>query len=192
MIFLLRKRLETVLALQVEKLGYELLDLEFQAGKNSGPAIVRLFIDFFKQKDHRSPIEIDDCVLVDKGLSRFLESEEFESIFSEPFTLEVSSPGVDRPLRKKEHFKQNVGKNAVVKTYRPLTQVELGNVGYHEKNPKQKNFSGTLSCVSGETVFLIVDNEEIGIPFSLISKARLSVSKDIMDLANLEQDSSVD
>lgn len=161
----------------MENLGYELLDLEFLAGKSTGAATIRLFIDFSEEEKEKVSIGIEDCILVDKRLSVFLEGKEFEAIFSDPFNLEVSSPGIDKPLRKREHFKRNIGKNIVVKTYRPLTEEELENAVYQEKNPKQKSFLGKFSRLEKEKIFMAIDDGEIGIPFSLISKARLSIAK---------------
>ena len=183
--FSLIKRLEAFIAPCIEDLGYELLDLEFQAARNSNSARIRLFIDFPKAKEQR--IGIDDCVLVDKALGRVLESEAFEAIFPHSFTLEVSSPGIDKPLKKKEHFEDNMGKHITVKTYRPLTEEEIGNMDYCKKNPKQKKFLGKLCNFSEGMVFMQIDSQEIRIPFSLISKANLSISEDIMNSANLEK-----
>lgn len=168
----LASRLEEMLTPEVKKLGYELLDLEYLPRTNQGGAVIRLFIE----NPTGNGISFEDCVAVDHGLDPVFESPTFEELLADTFTLEVSSPGLDRPLKKPSDFVKYVGKRAEIKTYRPLTAEEMGNGKYYEHHQKQKNFFGILHGYAGDSVELETDNERFRIPFALITKANLDVA----------------
>lgn len=171
----LTSQLETLIAPEVQKLGYELLDLEYQ--KEAGGFILRLFID---HTDGGQAITFDDCVKVDHGLDSLFEAPAFTTVLSGAFTLEVSSPGIDRPIKKPSDFERFAGKKALIKTFRPLTLEEMGNPKYFEHHQKQKNFSGTLRNLSGESVELETDKQIFKIPLALIAKANLDISSQLV------------
>ncbi len=171
----LASRLEDLIAPEVKKLGYELLDLEYLPRTNHGGAVLRLFIE----NPEGNGISFDDCVSVDHGLDPLFESPSFEEILADTFTLEVSSPGLDRPLKKPSDFQKHAGKKAQIKTYRPLTETEMGNVRYFEHHQKQKNFFGVLHGYHGDSVELETDNERFLIPFALITKANLDAASQL-------------
>lgn len=171
----LASRLEEMLTPEVKKLGYELLDLEYLPRTNQGGAVIRLFIDSPAGKG----ISFEDCVAVDHGLDPVFESNSFEDLLADTFTLEVSSPGLDRPLKKPSDFLKYAGKRAEIKTYRPLTAEEMGNEKYFEHHQKQKNFFGILHGYAGDSVELETDNERFRIPFALITKANLDVASQL-------------
>jgi len=159
----------------VKTLGYELLDLEYAPKSPQGGAVMRLFIEHSQGK----PISFEDCVTVDHGLDVLFESPEFESVLPETFTLEVSSPGLDRPLKKPSDYVKYEGQRAELKTFRPLTVEEMGNAKYFEHHQKQKNFFGILRGYAEDSVELETDNERFKIPFALITKANLDVASQI-------------
>jgi len=167
--------LEDKIAPEVRRLGYDLLDLEYSPRTNQGGAVIRLFIESPVGKG----ISFDDCVKVDHGLDPLFESPAFEEVLAETFTLEVSSPGLDRPLRKPTDFQKFVGKRAQIKTFRPLTENEMGNAKYFEHHQKQKNFFGILHGYAGDSVELETDNMRFKIPYSLITKANLDISSQL-------------
>lgn len=169
----LASKIELLFAPQVANLGYELLSAEYLPNTNIGGAVIRLFIENPKG----TPIGFDDCVAVDHGLTPLIESSTFDQLLPNGFTLEVSSPGVDRPLKKVADFERYKGKKAVIKTYRALMLEDLGNAKYFEHHQKQKNFSGTLLGIEGAAVMLKVDKEKISIPFALIAKANLDEAR---------------
>lgn len=171
----LANRLEDKIAPEVKRLGYELLDLEFLPRTNLGGAVIRLFIESPEGKG----ISFQDCVAVDHGLDPLFESPDFEELLSETFTLEVSSPGLDRPLKKPTDFQKFVGKRAQIRTFRPLTENEMGNGKYFEHHQKQKNFFGILHGYIGDSVELETDNMRFKIPYSLITKANLDISSQL-------------
>lgn len=164
-----------MLAPEVKNLGYELLDLEYAPRSSQGGAVIRLFIENLKGEG----VSFDDCVKVDHGLDPVFESSAFDELHPEPFTLEVSSPGLDRPLKKPSDFQKYAGKRAQIKTFRPLTSEEMGNEKYFEHHQKQKNFFGILHGYVGDSVELETDNERYKIPFALITKANLDVASQL-------------
>lgn len=175
----LAHQLTELLAPSVQALGYDLIDLEFQNKSPQGGAIVRLFIDYLQPSQEK--VGIEDCVRVDRGVSEKLESPDFEELLPEQFTLEVSSPGVDRPLTRPEHFQQFVGRKTRIKTYRPLTREEIGNDTYFAHHETQKNFGGELNGLENGNVLLTVDGEQIRIPYTQVAKAHLDVADDLLN-----------
>jgi ribosome maturation factor RimP len=178
----------------IKPLGYEVVHLEVQSHRQK---TLRVFIDFANDAENKT-IGIEDCVAVTRALDTPLdEISEIEALLHGAYELEVSSPGVDRPLRQAKDFKRFAKREARIHTFRPLTADEMGNASYFAKNPKQKNFFGTLLGMSGDKVQLAVSpgpsaekgkskrkpktnkeaetgaNAEISIPLPLISKANL-------------------
>lgn len=167
----------------VRALGYDLVDLEYQAKSPQGGAVVRLFIDH--ETEEKGYIGIEDCVKVDRGLTELFESADFQEVFPSEFTLEVSSPGVDRPLTRREHFERFQGKKARIRTFRSLSAAELGDPSYFARNPKQKNFVGILAGWEAENVVLDVDGTRVLIPFELVAKAQLDIADELLQTKNL-------
>jgi len=140
----LRKLLEPT----IEKMGYELIDLELQLGGKSGA--VRLFID------HPEGIGLDDCEKVSRVISALLDVED---PLPGHYNLEVSSPGLDRKLTKIEHFQRFAGEIVKVKTRFPVGG--------------RKRFRGTLLSSDDETIVVEVDGESHTLPMATIDSARL-------------------
>ena len=124
----------------LQTIGYELVAIEVF---NHREKTLRVFID--AKAGTEGGIGIEDCVRVTQALDEPLEKNtDVTEVFSGPYELEVSSPGVDRPLRKPEDFTRFSGEIARLHTFRPLTAEETDAVEYSTKNPKQKNFYGVL------------------------------------------------
>jgi ribosome maturation factor RimP len=135
--------------------GYELVDLEWV--RESG-WILRLFID---KAGSDTPVGIEDCEKASKAVDIALDVEEF---IPHEYSLEVSSPGLNRPLKKVQHFQKVIGKKVKVKTFGPLTGVE----------PPRKNFSGVLKGVESDAVTVTVEGAgDFRIPVKDIAKANL-------------------
>ncbi len=162
---------------KLKVLGYELVAMEVI---NHREKTLRLFID------QPSGISIEDCVKVTHELDEPLEaSEVVMAVFKGPYELEVSSPGIDRPLQKPEDFKRFIGDIARVQTFRALTGEETLAAEYSTKNPKQKNFYGILRGFEPESNSILfgvspedgtqkIKNETlIRIPLELVAKAHL-------------------
>jgi ribosome maturation factor RimP len=126
-------------------LGYELVDLEII---NHGQ-LLRVFIDKLDS------VNIDDCVSVSNQLNHVLSVEEEISYDR----LEVSSPGVDRVIKKLEDYERFKEERVKIKTRMPILE--------------RRNFSGILKGVKGNLILLESENSLIEIDFEQIDKARL-------------------
>ncbi len=115
--------------------GLELLDLEFV--REHGGWVLRLFID-----KPGGTVGVEECALASHAVDKALDIEE---LIPHEYSLEVSSPGLNRPLKKLTHFEQVKGKQVRIKTFAPLFE------------PPRKNFLGTLSEVSTDAVTLEVE-----------------------------------
>jgi len=124
-------------------LGYELVDLE-----RSGRGMMRVFID------KPDGVTVDDCQIVSNQLTRLLlvENVDYDR-------LEVSSPGLDRPLKKEADFVRFAGEKAQFKLRMPIDG--------------RKNFVGVIGEVSDGLLRLIVDGKQVEIELSNMDKARL-------------------
>ena len=143
---LLRKNLEETLREQIEKKGYELIEIE-QHSLRKGIKMV-LFID------HENGIGIDDCISVSKASEVVID----EFIDPESYELEVSSPGLDRKLIKKKDFDRFIGKTIKIKL--------------KEKLNDRKNFKGLLTDRRGDLVIL-EDDQVFEIPMDSIDICRI-------------------
>ncbi|MDD3762141.1 MAG: ribosome maturation factor RimP [Nevskiales bacterium] len=144
----LRERLEEVLEPVVESLGYELVLLEFSPNSKSG--LLRLFID--------SPegITLSDCERVSREVSGVLDVED---PISTPYRLEVSSPGLDRPLVKRSHFERFLNEQARIQLIAPLNG--------------RRRFIGWIRGVDDAVITLDTSEGMVEIPFAEIDRARL-------------------
>lgn len=144
----LERKLTDMLTPPVEALGFELVGVEFvRAGKHS---ILRVFID------HENGIDVDDCADVSHQISAVMDVE--DPITTE-YNLEVSSPGMDRPLFKSEHYALVVGEMITVKLSIP--------------QDGRRNFKGLLLKCENDTILIKVDNDEFSLAIANIEKGNL-------------------
>lgn len=132
----------------IEQLGYELSDLELPIGGRDG--VLRVFID------KPEGIAVEDCEVVSRQLSAILDVED---PLPGHYTLEVSSPGLDRKLTKPEHFQRFTGETIRVKLRFPLDG--------------RRNFRGALRTADDEKIEVEVDGELHSLQLSTIESARL-------------------
>ena len=127
----------------VNGLGYELVDME-----RSGRGMLRVLID------KPEGISVDDCQVVSNQLTRLfmVENVDYER-------LEVSSPGLDRPLKKEADFARFAGEKVQLKLRMPLAG--------------RKNFAGVIGAVNDGILQLDVDGNQVAIELSNLDKARL-------------------
>ncbi|MDO6446205.1 ribosome maturation factor RimP [Colwellia sp. 1_MG-2023] len=141
-------KLTDMLRPAVEEVGVELLGIEFvSAGKHS---ILRLFID------HENGIDVDNCAEVSRQVGALLDVED---PISTEYNLEVSSPGLDRPLFSLAHYQAAIGETINVRLSLPL-------------NGRRK-FKGILNAVENDILIVTVDNEEYELVFSNVDKGNL-------------------
>jgi ribosome maturation factor RimP len=143
------KQLEDILQPVVEGLGYEFWGIEFRSqGYHS---LLRVFID-----DVENGIGIDDCEKVSRQISGVMDVE--DPIQTE-YTLEVSSPGMDRPLFRLEQYQAFVG-------YQVQIRLRMAFEG-------RRKFQGLIKGVEGDEVVVVVDDHEYLLPFDSIEKAHI-------------------
>ena len=144
----IREKLHTLIAPVVEGLGYELVGIEYlPQGKHS---ILRIFID------HKDGITLDDCTEVSHQLSALLD---IEDPLNGHYNLEISSPGLERPLFVEEHYVRFAGNMVFVRASCPIDG--------------RRKFEGVLKGVEEGDVVVEIGEESFRIPLLQIDKAHL-------------------
>ena len=168
----------------VEDLGYELVGVEYVS--NPKNRLVRVYIDqpegVVRTEDDNgnddgvvtlsdSGIDVDDCERVSREVSAWLDVED---PISGEYSLEVSSPGVERPLFRRAHYERFLGERAEVQLVAPLVDEASGQ--------RQRVFKGTLASViddaSGVCVVMVTDKGEQTLPLAQVAKAKLKPDMD--------------
>ena len=126
-------RTEKFLLPLVEEHGFELVDVEYV--KEAGSWYLRAYID------KEGGIAVDDCEVISRILSDWLDKEDF---IDDSYILEVSSPGLGRPLKKEKDFARSIGKDVDVRLYKALN--------------KSKEYTGTLKAYDKESVTLQMED----------------------------------
>jgi len=144
----MRERLLGLLEPAVEALGYELVELEFHG--QGGGSLLRLYID------RAQGVTLDDCEQVSRQVSAVLDVED---PLPGAYTLEVSSPGLDRPLRKQADYARFAGRQAKLELLLPRAG--------------RRRYTGTLKGLDADEVLIEVDGEIQRLPLAEIAKARL-------------------
>ena len=142
----IKKSLEETLREHIENNGYELIEIDQHS--------LRKGIKFVLYIDHKNGIGLDDCVNVSRASEMIID----EFIDPESYELEVSSPGLDRKLNKKEDFDRFIGKTIKIKL--------------KEKLNDRKNFKGLLTDRRGDMVIL-EDDQVFEIPMDRIDICRI-------------------
>lgn len=132
----------------IESMGYELVHLELIRAKT---VILRLYID------KPEGVNLSDCEAVSQQVSGIMDVE--DPIQSE-YSLEVSSPGWDRPLGKLEHYVRFIGERAALQLSMPMQG--------------RRKFTGEIAAVNSREIELLVDGEAVNIDFDQIEKGRLA------------------
>jgi ribosome maturation factor RimP len=132
----------------VESEGMRLIDVECR--REPKGRVLRVFID------RQGGVTLDDCAAISNQLGDILDAK---IDYDEPYYLEVSSPGLSRPLTKPKHFVHFEGRPAVIKTNCPVEG--------------KKHFKGVLAGFSEGVVRLLVDDQPVAIPYETIMKAHL-------------------
>ena len=143
-------KVETWLLPLLEKNQFELVDVEYV--REAGIWYLRAYID------KEGGITVDDCEVVSRELGDWLDQKDF---IEDSYILEVSSPGLGRPLKKENDFARSLGKDVEVRLYRPIN--------------KQKEFTGTLKAYDADTVTLSMeDGNDLALAKSDIALIRLA------------------
>jgi ribosome maturation factor RimP len=150
---MLREQLRELLAPVVAGLGYQLWELEYMP--RSGGGLLRLYIDV--PAGSTNGIGLDDCERVSRAVSASLDATD---PIPGHYTLEVSSPGLDRVLRTREHFERFAGERVRLEMMQPIEG--------------RKRFAGRLLGVGESDITLELESGRISLPIEDIHRARLA------------------
>lgn len=128
------QKAEALLLPIVEEKGFELVDVEYV--KEAGNWYLRSYID------KPGGITVDDCEIVSRKFSDKLDEEDF---IEDSYIMEVSSPGLGRPLKKEKDYLRSMGKMLEIRTYRPIN--------------KEKEFYGILTAYDNNSVTIEDENK---------------------------------
>ncbi len=129
-------------------MGFELVDVEFLS--EHGRWVLRVYAD------KEGGITLDDCVSISREIGYLLDVED---MVRQRYVLEVSSPGLNRPLKKKKDYMKAIGKKVKIRISSPING--------------RRRFTGYLKKFQGKTVYLETDHNLVGLPFEDIEKASL-------------------
>lgn len=129
-----KKTEELVMPLTAEN-NFELVDIEYV--KEADRFYLRIYID------KEGGITVDDCEIISRALEEKLDAKDF---IKDSYILEVSSPGLGRPLKKEKDFERSIGKEVEIKLYRTIN--------------RQKDFEGVLKSYTAEHITIETDDEE--------------------------------
>jgi ribosome maturation factor RimP len=144
----LKERLWELLELPILKKKMELVDLEWRRERTGW--VLRLYID------KPGGVTIGDCAKISELVGHLLDKED---LIHHPYNLEVSSPGIERPLKRKEHFERFIGEKAKITLHNPLSG--------------RRNLVGTILGVEEGVLKFSVEGKIWEIAFSNIKKAHL-------------------
>ena len=134
----IEEKIEQLVKDPIEKLGYSLYDVEYV--KEGPEYYLRIYID------KESGIDLNDCEKVSNEINEIVDKADY---IKEQYYLEVSSPGIERKLRKDKHLEQNISKNVEIKLFK-------------KDNNGKKEYTGKLKAFNQEEI-IIETNKEIAI-----------------------------
>lgn len=149
------RRMAEIITPVLEDMGYELVRVRLMAGETP---ILQIMAD-----KPEGGIEVDDCAAISTAVSAVLDVED---PITEAYTLEVSSPGIDRPLTRLKDFEAFEGYEAKLETA--------------ELIDGRKRFKGVLAGVEGDEVLINVAEGTIGLKFDWLSEAKLILTDDLI------------
>jgi len=126
----------------------------------------RMTLQIMAERRDDAPMTVDDCAAISRSVSALLDVAD---PIASAYTLEVSSPGIDRPLVRPEDYDRFAGFEARIEVSRPISG--------------RKRFRGRLLGRSGDTVRLIAEAGEVEVPLSAIARAKLVLTDDLLALA---------
>ena len=147
----IEEKVEQLIEKTINELGYELYDIEY--AKEGKDYFLRIFID------KNEGIDLNDCEKVNDAVNPILDAADY---IKEQYFLEISSPGIERTLRKDKHLKQNIGEKVEIKLFKPIN--------------KQKKIIGILKDYNAEQIE-IETSEEV----CKIDRKNISVIKTVYE-----------
>ena len=147
----------------INKLGFELVRI-LTIGKINPTLQVMI------ERQDRKNVVVDDCACVSRAISNLLDEKD---PISGKYTLEVSSPGLDRPLTTLEHFRRFCNFDAKIET-----DIAIDN---------RKRFKGKILRVEDENIIFSMDDKEWIIPYSSVAKAKLLLTDELVEASQQEE-----
>ena len=161
----LLRRIEDIVAPTVVGMGFELV----RVAMSKGGGTLQIMIE----PADGSPMDVEACATLSRALSAVLDVED---PIPGNYTLEVSSPGIDRPLTRPKDYERFLGHEAKVETTAPLDG--------------RKRFKGPIKSVDANAVELTVDGADLRIPFAAIHKAKLVLTDALIALHQASEDNN--
>jgi len=156
-------RIEELLSPSLKALGYEVVRVQFNRGQ-------RQILQIMIERLDRDGITVDDCADASRAISALLDVED---PISENYDLEVSSPGIDRPLTRFSDFSRFVGFEVKVEMQREVEG--------------RKRFRGPILGTEDEKIILAVDGIRTLLPFPVIRSAKLILTDELIQAAKEER-----
>ena len=147
----IEEKVENLVSSVINQLGYELYDVEYT--KEGKDYFLRIFID------KPEGIDLNDCETVNNAINELLDEADY---IKEQYFLEVSSPGIERTLRKDKHLKDNIGNMVELKLFKPIN--------------KEKNIVGYLKSYDENFITIEKDNKE-----TQLERKNISVIKTVYE-----------
>lgn len=147
----IEEKIESLVTKPINNLGYDVYDIQYV--KEGKDYYLRIFID------KPDGIDLNDCEKVNNEINNLLDEADY---IKDQYFLEISSPGIERILRKDKHLKDNIGKMVEVKLFKPIN--------------KQKTVEGILNNFDNDFILLKTNDDEIQ-----ISRKDISVIKTIYE-----------
>jgi ribosome maturation factor RimP len=149
------RRLAEIVTPVIEDMGYELVRIRLMGGKTATLQIMA--------EKPQGGIEVDDCADISNAVSAALDVED---PITDAYTLEVSSPGIDRPLTRLKDFEEFEGYEAKLET--------------SDLIDGRKRFKGVLAGVEGDEVLINIDEGTVGLQFDWLSDAKLVLTDELI------------
>ncbi len=147
----------------LEAMGYRVVRIAFTGGR-------RATLQIMAERRDDAPMTVEDCADISRQISAVLDVED---PIATQYTLEVSSPGIDRPLVSREDFVRFAGFEAKVELNRPVDG--------------QKRFRGRLLGFAEDDVRLALEDREVALPFADIARAKLMLTDELIAAAQRQQ-----
>lgn len=160
-------RVAQLVEASIEDMGFELVRVQLSGGDQ------RQTLQIMAERADRGPMTVDHCADISRTVSALLDVED---PIDGAYTLEVSSPGIDRPLTKLEHFERFAGFEARVET--------------HTAVDGRKRFRGVITGTDEDSLFIRIDDEDEAraVPITALQRAKLILTDELLAQAQAEQE----
>ena len=143
----IEKKTEELVTKTINNLGYDIYDIEYT--KEGKDYFLRIYID------SKNGINLDDCEKVSNEVTKLLDEKDY---IKDKYFLEISSPGIEKILRKEKHFKDNINKEVQIKLFKPINDI--------------KGYKGVLKNFDDNYITILINNKEIKINRNNISQVK--------------------